>query len=169
MLRWLTKLLYVPDMKGSDRALNKAVYIFLEGLRKNTKYVRIAGVPDEIRIGSCCYINLSGNPTKLQTNRYIYVRQNEIKNTQRQYQTNTDKCIHILKSDHFIKTKGHSNMFQLFRGHLQGVSCILHRGSNCTAAAIHKICCTVHWILYLATHVVELAARMHQIYSMKTS
>ena len=66
-------------MKGSDRTLNEAVSIFLEGLRKNTKYVRIAGVSDEIRIGRCCYINLFGNPTKLQTNRYIYVRQNEIK------------------------------------------------------------------------------------------
>ena len=41
-------------MKGSDRGLIKAVQIFLEGLKKNTKYVRIAGVPDDIRIGRCC-------------------------------------------------------------------------------------------------------------------
>jgi len=43
------------------------------GLRKNTKYVRIAGVPDEIRIGRCCYINLFGKPANLQTNRYMYL------------------------------------------------------------------------------------------------
>jgi len=68
-------------MKENDRSLIKAVLIFLESLIKNTKYVRKGCVPDEIRIGRYCFINLFGKPTKLQTNRDIYVRQNEIKHT----------------------------------------------------------------------------------------
>jgi len=58
-------------------------------------------------------------------------------------------------------------MFQLLKGHVQGVLYIVYRGSNDTVAAVHNIRCTVHWILHLATHFVELAARMHQINSLK--
>jgi len=69
MLRLLTKLFYVSDIKESDRSLTTAVLILLEVLRKNTKYLRMGGVPDEIRLERSCFINLFSKPTKLQTNR----------------------------------------------------------------------------------------------------
>jgi hypothetical protein len=52
-------------MKESDHSLNMAVLIFLEVLRKNTKYLRMGGVPDEIRIERSYFINLFNKTTKL--------------------------------------------------------------------------------------------------------
>jgi len=37
------------------------------------------------------------------------------------YELNTDKCTHTLLNYHFINTIRTSNMFQLFKGHFQGV------------------------------------------------